>query len=699
LNDMEFFFNPRAVAVVGASAVPTKGGYTILKNLMNGFKGDIYPVNPRYREIEGLRCYESVRQVPAPVDLAIVFVPADRVPGVVGECAECKISGIMVQSAGFAESGDKGKHLQETVKALCREAGIRLWGPNCMGLVDAVHKHVFSFVSPVIWEEGLLAGNVSLIVQSGLLSAGFLIDMMTHGTMGISKACSIGNKADVDECDLLAYLLDDPDTGSIGLYLESIPDGRRFMELCRRSGKPITVLKGGRSRKGAAAALSHTASLAGDGAVIHGALAQVGVVEATDFKQMMDLCRALAMVPEVSCREGARIAVLTYSGAAGIVSADLIDRHGLRLAELSPDTLGSLKRIFPEWMPVNNPVDLWPAIELHGAQEVYSRAIRAACADPNVDALLVHFFVGGFAMNADLTPLAQITQAAGKPMFCWLLGTRSEVRKFHRLAQQTGIPVFGEVQRAVECLAAVSSRNKPGKSRPVQILSGEAFSLSEPCRRVLERESGPLDEHVSKRILSELDIPVVQERLVSTLAEARQAVQEFGFPVVMKGLSPGKIHKTELGLVRTGLASLQAVEASFTALKDSVSDKGSVLIQRHVKGEPELIAGLIRDPQFGPCLLCGLGGVMAEVFKDTAFAVAPITPSEAADLIGRLRNQRLLNGFRGSLPVDRDMLAQILVHLGELGRRFPRIREIDINPLIVNAGKPVAVDATIVLGD
>jgi succinyl-CoA synthetase beta subunit len=225
------------------------------------------------------------------------------------------------------------------------------------------------------------------------------------------------------------------------------------------------------------------------------------------------------------------------------------------------------------------------------------------------------------------------------------------------------------------------------------------LSLSEPCRRILERESGPLDEHVSKQILSELDIPTVQERIVSTPAEARQAAQEFGFPVVMKGLSPGKIHKTELGLVRTGLTSPQAVEVSFAALNEVLPETSRVLIQRHVKGEPELIAGLIRDPQFGPCIMCGLGGVMTEVFEDTAFAVAPITPSEAADLIGRLKNQRLLNGFRGSLPVDRDMLAQILVRLGELGQRFPRVREIDINPLIVNHGKPIAVDATIVLSD
>jgi acetyltransferase len=234
---MEFFFKPRGVAIIGASANPVKGGHFILKNAMRGFKGGIYPVNPGYETIEGLPCYATVSEVPDPVDLAIIFVPGPGVPAIVKECAGRGISGVMIESAGFAEAGDNGKQLQEQLIAIGRETGIRIWGPNCMGLVDAVNKKVFSFVLPSIWEEGLTTGDVSLVVQSGMLSAGFLIDIMTHGTMGISKACSIGNKADVDECDILQYLIDDPETGVIGLYLESIRNGRRFVDLARRSSR------------------------------------------------------------------------------------------------------------------------------------------------------------------------------------------------------------------------------------------------------------------------------------------------------------------------------------------------------------------------------------------------------------------------------------------------------------------------------
>ena len=295
---MEFFFKPRGVAIIGASASPVKGGHFILKNVMKGFKGGIYPVNPGYAEIEGLPCYPTVADVPDPVDLAIIFVPGPGVPAIVGMCAERGIPGVMIESAGFAEAGDSGGGLQEQLIAIGKETGIRIWGPNCMGLVDAVNKQVFSFVLPAIWEGGLTTGDVSLVVQSGMLSAGFLIDIMSHGTMGISKACSIGNKADVDECDILEYLIDDPDTGVIGFYLESIRKGRRFVGLAQRSTKPIVMLRGGKSRTGARAAVSHTASLAGNSAIISGALAQVGVVEAHDFKQMMDLCLSLIHISE-----------------------------------------------------------------------------------------------------------------------------------------------------------------------------------------------------------------------------------------------------------------------------------------------------------------------------------------------------------------------------------------------------------------
>ncbi len=694
---MDFFFKPRGIAIIGASANPVKGGHFILKNILNGFKGGIYPVNPAYPEIEGIPCYPSVSEVPDPVDLAIIFVPAGGVPGIVTECAQRGIPGVMIESAGFAETGENGQHLQKRLVDIRNNTGIRIWGPNCMGLVDAVRNQVFSFVLPTIREEGLTPGAVSLVVQSGMLSAGFLIDIMTHATMGISKACSIGNKADVNECDLLEYLIGDPDTGAIGLYLESIPEGRRFVELCRGSEKPIVVLKGGKSRKGAQAALSHTASLAGDGKVVKGALSQVGVVEAHDFKQMMDLCRSLADYPERSPKSRTQVAVLTMSGAAGILSSDFMESLGLSAADLEAETVAALKQIFPKWMPVSNPVDLWPAVELHGRKKVYRTAFEAVCNDSHVDAVLFHIFVGGTASAANIGPLVEIARTAGKPLFGWVMGKRDEAHQFRLHANKMGVPVFPELYRAVECMAAVLLR----KELPEPVATGtspaEIMAADPEIQQLLADATGVLDEHRSKKILALLKIPVVDEKIAQSLSEAKAAAADLGFPVVLKGLLPGTIHKTELGLVHTGIASSGEFEKAAAELREKMPPGGTMLIQRHIHGFPELIAGLIRDPQFGPCVMCGFGGVLAEALADSIFAVAPLSRSEALAMIERLKAQKLLNGFRGFPPADRTALADVLVRLGELGYRYPKVQEIDINPLIVCAGKPIAVDATIIL--
>jgi len=683
--------------VIGASANPTKGGHFILNNVMKGFIAGVYPVNPGYSDINGIKCYPSVLQVPDPVDLAIIFVPAAFVPKVLRECAQRGIRGAMIESGGFAESGEQGKQLQDSIVKIHRETGIRIWGPNCMGLVDAVQGLVFSFVLPAIWEKGLDPGNVSLVVQSGMLSAGFLIDIMSNGVMGISKVCSIGNKADITEGDILEYLIDDADTGVIGLYLESIPNGRRFIDLCRRSEKPIVVLRGGKSRKGAEAAMSHTASLAGNGAVISGALTQVGAVEAHDFKQMMDLCRSLADYPDIAPKDSRRVAILTMSGAAGIVSSDFIEEHGLTVAELSAGTVEALKEIYPGWMPVSNPVDLWPAVELHGRKKAYTKAFEAVCADPGVDALLFHGFVGGEAFRPDISNLAEMAKRAGKPMFGWVMGKRSEAHNLQLQAKKAGLPIFGELYRSVECMAAVLSRRKLPDDRPNRITLSETSVAEKNLHNLLLDVSGTLDENHSKQILALCNIPVVEEKIVSSAHEAKEIAGEFGFPVVLKGLLPGEIHKTEFGLVRTGITSVEHVAAVLIELQEAMSGNGTLLIQKQIQGYPELIAGLIRDPQFGPCVMCGFGGILAEVMADTVFAAAPLSRPEALELIGRLKTQKLLNGFRGFAAVDRDALADILVRIGELGRTYPQIKEIDLNPLIVSEGKPIAVDATIII--
>ena len=696
---MDFFFNPKAIAVVGATPNPFKGGCSILKNLMAGYGGRIYPVNPRYKEIEGLPCYPSVSVIPDPIDLAIVFVPAKMVPHAVEDCIRKGIPGVMIESGGFAEAGQEGRILQQALIDMAKKSGIRLWGPNCMGLVDAVHGHAFSFLDPKALQVGLVPGNVSLVVQSGMLSAGFLVDIMTHGIMGISKVCSVGNKMDVNECDLLPWLMEDTDTAVIGFYLESIPDGRRFIDLCRSSHKPIVVLKGGKSQKGAQAAMSHTASLAGNQRIIAGILAQAGVIEAYDFKQMMDLCRSLAVVPEKPAEAKGRIAILTFSGGAGIVSSDFIEEMNLTVAELSDETRKKLKGIFPDWMPVANPVDLWPAMEKHAATDVdiYSTAMRAVLADPNVDAVLLHVFVGNFRIRVNLADLAEQSRTAGKPVFIWLLGRRDEAFQTQITARQCGVPVFQELYRAVECLSTVMH----GKKQAIPAISAQKPNGSSPLapelQRFLNEAIGPLDEHVSKQILKTYDIPIVEEEIAANQKACINAAARIGFPLVMKGLQAGGVHKTELGLVYLDIHNKTSATRTYKMLMKRMNDRGHVLVQKQIKGSVELILGLMRDPQFGPCVMIGLGGMMAEVFRDVAFAMAPLHHQEALALINRLQGQKILNGFRGFPPVNRDEIARILVALGSIGLTYPRIQEIDINPLIVHAQGVVAVDATIVL--
>jgi acyl-CoA synthetase (NDP forming) len=690
---MHFFFDPRSVAIIGASRDPKRGGHRILSNVKTGFQGCIYPVNPQCAEIDGLKCYPSVLDISEPVDLAIVFVPARLVPGVVRECARHGVPGVIIESAGFAETGAAGKARQDELRQIVAETGIRLWGPNCMGLVDMVKRHVFSFVVGSIWDAQASVGDVSLIVQSGFLSAGFVIDLMSHRGVGISKACSIGNKVDVDECDVLEFLLDDPHTKAIGLYLESVANGRRFMDLCRRSPKPIVVLKGGKSTKGAEAAMSHTASLAGHGGVVSGALAQVGVVEAHDFAQMMDICRTLARFPEPPKAPRRRVAIITGSGGAGIVSADFVDELGLELADLSGATRQALTRVYPEWMPVANPVDLFPAIDLNGP-DAYRVAFEALCADPDVDAVLFHLF-GLHAGNDWFAALADTIRKSGKPVIGWLIGRRDVLEQAQRRAAEEGIPVFRELYRATECLAAVLKQPARGNGSAPEPSDGH--DVAAEVKGMLTQASGVLDEHLSKRILAAAGVPVVEERLVASGDEAGTAAVELGFPVVMKGLEPGKIHKTELGLVRLGISSRREAADEYQSLMEAMNGTGSVLIQRQVKAELELIVGMIRDSQFGPCVMLGLGGVMAEVFHDTVFAVAPLTRSDARRLIARLGAQQLLDGFRGAPAVDREALAQILVRVGQVGCACASVREIDINPILVSNGQPVAVDASVII--
>lgn len=692
---MKKFFKPASIAVVGASK--RRGGSQTIRNLLFGYEGEIYPVNPRHKEIMGLPCYPSIDDLPSPADLAILVVPARVVLPVIEACARKGVLRVMIESGGYAEVGDVGKKIQDKIMAIAREAGIRIWGPNCMGMVDIPGRNFFTFMSPRIYEDGIIDGRVSLIVQSGMLSAGFLVDLLSQRTIGLGKICSIGNKADIDECDVLPYLLDDPETDVIAMYLESISRGRRLLEILRGADKPIVVLKGGKSKLGAKAATSHTASLAGDARLLSDVLKFEGVTLATDFHQMVDLARALAVKPCIPSE--CRIAIVSFSGAAGILSCDLLEKSGLTVASFSQDTIAGLEKLYPDWMPVGNPVDLFPAMELHWRELPVTQAVSVLIRDPNVDVLLVYFVAGLGGEELDLAELKKKADQEGKVIVFWLLGRRKAQRAFRLAAQECGILVYDEISRGVECLSAAArfhafKTSKEKKEDAGSFQSDPGFAKT----AIPFSKSGVMDEYDSKKILSSMNIPVVEERIVTTMAEAKEVVCETGFPVVLKGLIPGEMHKTELGLVKLGIALQGDLEDAFRDLKEKLEGKGRILVQKQLDVDFELIAGFLRDAQFGPCIMFGLGGIFSELQSDVCFAPAPIAHSEAVRLIGCVRGKRLLSGFRGLAPLNTEAMADLLVNLSRLGAGEGRIEQIDINPVAVVSGSPVAVDATVVLG-
>ncbi len=450
---MDFFFNPRGIAVIGASDNKAKGGFHLLNNTLQSYKGDVYPVNPRYDTLLGRTCFPDVSSIPDDFDLAIYFIPAPGLAGTIEECAKKKVKGIIIESAGFAEVGAEGKRMQEECVSLAKKHGIRLWGPNCMGLIDSHMHHVFSFMYTDIWKTLLRPGDVSMTVQSGMLSAGFLMMILERGGLAINKMCSIGNKCDVNETELLEYFINDPSTAVIGHYAESIADPRRFMDLASGTDKPIVMLKGGRSPGGAKAAMSHTASMAGDHAILRSAMRQAGIMEVTDMNELMDFLRGFSMTRNCRARDHAGTAVVTFSGGGGIVTSDLLHESGLGLAELSAKTLAAMKEVYPPWMDPGNPADIWPAIEHSGIERVYSAVSEAIMRDDRVDSVVIHIF-SGMTESSMFANLARLKNELGKPVVAWLAGLGERLRSCRSGLEDMGIPVFDEMGRCVSFLAA-----------------------------------------------------------------------------------------------------------------------------------------------------------------------------------------------------------------------------------------------------
>lgn len=452
-HELNSFFHPNGVAVLGASENQKTGGFHILRNVLSGYKGKVYPINPKYKELHGVPCYPDIQSIPDTFECLIYFIPARFILDTIKQAAKKGVRAIIIESAGFAEVGKEGEQLQKDAVALANSLGIRLWGPNCMGYLDGHTRNVFSFMYTDKWKTLMKPGDVSLIVQSGMLSAGFLMSVLERDSIGISKVCSIGNKCDVNEIDLLDYFCGDSQSGVIGCYLESIVDGKKFLQIVKNTQKPIVVLKSGRSEHGKKAAMSHTASLAGNTLVLSGAFKQAGVVQVVDLYELIDTLKAFSYIKNYTANAG--VAVMTFSGGAGIVTTDLMSDYNLPMASLSNVTLREVEKLYPAWMGASHPLDLWPAVEQNGLDAVYCATAEALMKDSTVDSIIVECFASRYFDPAFFKDIGRMVRQYNKPVVLWLVGEKEVVEYYKMNAEAAGIPVFGEIGRCIQIIHAL----------------------------------------------------------------------------------------------------------------------------------------------------------------------------------------------------------------------------------------------------
>ena len=454
---MKLFFDPKSAVLIGASANKFRPGYQLFLNMQSSLGDNFYPVNPSLGEIEGKKCYKSVLDIPAAIDLAVIFIPAAAVPETLEQCAQKGIKAVIIESAGFDEVGEEGHKLADRCLAIACKHGMRLWGPNCMGSINACNGKIFSFMN-ASWKKNLRPGQVSLVVQSGMLSAGFLMHILSVKNFGLSKVCSVGNKMDVDEVDLMEYFVNDPETGVIAMYLESMKRGRAFFELARSTDKPVAVLKSGRSASGQAAAKSHTASLAQDDAILDSAFRQAKIIRVYGMEELMEVARCLSISPSRLTKKP-QVAVLTFSGGAGVVCSDDVNDLGMEIARLKPETLKRIKAVFPEWMDPSNPVDVYPAIEKNGPIRVFTESLDALMVDDGVDAIFMHIFAIPAAQGMFMfDQLSELVKKYQKPLVAWVIGHGETAKKVAAELEAHNIAVVDEIAKGIRIIAALTMR-------------------------------------------------------------------------------------------------------------------------------------------------------------------------------------------------------------------------------------------------
>jgi acetyltransferase len=690
-------FQPRSIAVIGASPHQPSVGRTVLANLIDEtFAGPVYPVNPRYAELEGRPCYRSVREIHEPIDLAVVCTPASTVPGIVDDCGAMGVASLIILSAGFGESGPDGVALeQELRRVAAKHRGMRIVGPNCLGILSPYHALNASFARRLP-----APGRLAFISQSGALCTAIL-DLAIDEGIGFSAVASVGNALDVDLGDMIDYLATDPHTDAIVLYIESVQDARKFMSAARAftRTKPIVAYKAGRFAASALAVASHTGAMVGEDTVYDAALARAGIVRVHDMNELFSCAEVLA---RGKLPRGRRLAIVSNAGGPGIMACDsLLARHGT-LATLSRDTLDQLSRVLPANWSQQNPIDILG----DASPERYGAAIRIVLDDKNVDGLLV-LLTPQAVTDAEESASALIAASADtdKPVLAVWMGGASVRRGVHRL-NRAGIPTFASPEEAVAALEALvqySRRRDVLYETPAGHTTTFRLSQAEREARLPQRE-GLLHEIDSKALLATYDLPVNATSLATDAASAVELARRFAQPVAMKIVSSSISHKTNVGGVMLNVQGDAAVAAAFDKILWSVSNSRPGATIDGVSVQPmvvdpnavELIVGVKRDPTFGAVLMLGSGGTLVELIGDRVLELPPLNDRLARRMLESMRAWPLLNGFRNRPRADIDALVDFLMRLSSMVAERPEIAELDINPLVVTPEALVAVDVKVV---
>jgi acyl-CoA synthetase (NDP forming) len=691
-SSLERILAPRSVAVIGVSSKPESLSGRLLANLQAaGFGGGILPVNPRASAIGELKCYPSVSAIPGVVDLAVIMVPRDAVLAAVEECLAAGVGGLVVITAGFREGGEEGAAAERAVLGRLSGAGVRMIGPNCMGLINtAPEVRLDATFSPT----PAIPGGVAFASHSGALGVAVLESAQEIG-LGFAQFVSLGNSADVKVCDLLEPWEHDDRVRVVLLYLESLDEPRRFLELAGRitRRKPVVVVKSGRTAAGQRAASSHTGARAAADTAVAAVLREAGVVRADTLAEMLDVVRAFERCPLPA---GPRVAVLTNAGGPAIAATDSLGGHDLVLADLAPATRDALRSFLPSEASVGNPVDMLPS----GTPEHFARALALLDADAGVDSVVTITVTPIMVTPLDIaSAIAAAAPAVSKPV----LSVFMSAAPFY--AQASALPGMPPVYRFPE-----SAVRALGALRRHAVVSGRpkaepmAPAPSPTLARVAAAGDGYLGPADAFAVLAEAGVPVAPWRLVADSAGVAAAGDAVGYPVVLKAVGEQLVHKSDVGAVVVGLADADALAAAAAGMTERLAARGvraeGFLVQRQVSGGREVIVGLTRDPAVGPLVMCGLGGVAVEVWKDVAFRVAPVDRAEAEAMLRELRGWPLLGAFRGRDAADVGAVADAIVRLGALAAAHPELAECDVNPLLVlDEGRGcVAVDVRIRVG-